>query len=149
MKRKYLSNLRRDRKITQQSMAAKLGMTSSQYECLERGEGRRRVDAELADKIAKILNVNVDYLLDCECEIPVKAPRSQVPSAKLNPNPPTQLTRKIICWYVEDGDSVEEIGKLLGRSIETITEILERCIRNGEYKRYNALRKRRIKGLLL
>lgn len=59
----------------------------------------------------------------------------------LNPNAPTNLTRRCICWWTEDGDSIEHICEMLCRTKEEVERILEECRESGEYKAYNAARR--------
>lgn len=63
----------------------------------------------------------------------------------LNPNPITNTTRMLICRYYKDNlrkgmteaAAKYNIASELGRSAETVGEILAECIANGTYEMYN------------
>lgn len=46
----------------------------------------------------------------------------------------TRTTRMLVCIYAAEGLSVEKTAEFLRRPKKTISEILERCRENGEYK---------------
>jgi len=56
-----LSKLRKSKKLTQQDMADKLGITRQGYGNYE--SGKRDIDSNTLIKISDILRVNTDYLL--------------------------------------------------------------------------------------
>lgn len=132
MKRKWLSKLRKSKKIPQWRAAEFAGVKLSQYASLERGEGSAVIDAALAVRLAKIFGVDVEYIEEWERVTPITSQAR----TKLNPNPPTKDTRRIICWWTEDGETPAEIGGLLCRPPEQVAEILAACRVNGEYDRY-------------
>lgn len=55
----------------------------------------------------------------------------------INPNPVTDDTKMLICRYYYEGSGVENICAQLGRSKKTVCDILEECMKNGDYIRYN------------
>lgn len=54
-----------------------------------------------------------------------------------NPNPVTLTTHMLICRYYYEGSSIANISCTLGRSKEQVKEILNECIENGNYIKYN------------
>lgn len=54
-----------------------------------------------------------------------------------NPNPITATTRMLVCRYSYENASISNIACTLGRSTEEIQNILNECISNGDYIRYN------------
>ena len=64
-----------------------------------------------------------------------------VAQKKLNPNAPTNLTRRCICWWTADGDSIAHICEMLCRTEKEVKQILNECRESGEYKAYNAMRR--------
>lgn len=54
-----------------------------------------------------------------------------------NPNPVTDDTKMLICRYYYEGSGVENISAQLGRSKKTVCDVLEECMKNGDYIRYN------------
>ena len=54
-----------------------------------------------------------------------------------NPNPVTDDTKMLVCRYYFEGSGVENICAQLGRSKKTVCDILEECMANGDYIRYN------------
>ena len=54
-----------------------------------------------------------------------------------NPNPVTDDTKMLVCRYYFEGSGVENICAQLGRSKKVVCDILEECMKNGDYKRYN------------
>ena len=137
MARKWLIELRKSKKISQRQAAELAKMKHSQYASLECGEGSLIIDSELAQRLAKIFGVDAEYIEEWERVTPITS-RAR---SKLNPNKPTILTRKIICWYTDDGETPAEIGKQLCRTTKQIKKILDDCRKTGEYTRYNAMRR--------
>ncbi|MFA7636579.1 MAG: hypothetical protein WCX81_02305 [Monoglobales bacterium] len=58
-------------------------------------------------------------------------------SQEMNPNPITPTTKMLVCRYSYNGDSPATIAFFLGRSVDQINTILQECIENGSYIRYN------------
>lgn len=58
-----------------------------------------------------------------------------------NPNPITDDTKMLVCRYYFEGSGVENICAQLGRSKKTVCSILEECMENGDYIRYNIFRR--------
>ena len=54
---------------------------------------------------------------------------------------PGELTRRCICWWTEDGDSIEHICEMLCRTEDEVERLLKECRESGEYKAYNAARR--------
>ena len=70
-------------------------------------------------------------------EMPDKVVKSGKKKFALNPNEPTQTTITLICRYHFEGDSIKDISLQLGRTEEYIKSVLDECISNGNYERYN------------
>lgn len=58
-----LRNLRRAKKLTQQEIADKLGITRQAYGYYENENSKREPDIETIQKLAEIFDVSTDYLL--------------------------------------------------------------------------------------
>lgn len=71
--RRYLKNLRRKRKLTQQETADKLGVSLSYYNSIENGNRQKNMDLLLANKIAKTLHVTVSFIIREEKKIMQKS----------------------------------------------------------------------------
>lgn len=54
-----------------------------------------------------------------------------------NPSPVSPLTEMLVCRYYYEGDSVSGIAGELARPEETVREILNKCIENGNYLKFN------------
>lgn len=134
MKRTWLKHIRLEINMSQKELAAELGINQNTLSRLERGIGSPRVDAEMADKLAMLSAYTAAQILEWEAGIPLTLPAP--PRPKFNPHPPTKDTRRIICWWTEDGETPAEIGELLCRKPEQVAEILAECRISGEYDRY-------------
>ena len=58
-----LKKLRIEKKLTQQSIADKTGMSLSNFNLIENGERQKDLDLSLVIKLAKIFGVSVDYII--------------------------------------------------------------------------------------
>lgn len=73
---------------------------------------------------------------------PAKCPRCNVmygqtrAIAKYPERKVTKDTKKLICWYYAEGDSIEEIVILLHRNEDMVIKILTESIENGKYTEY-------------
>lgn len=61
---------------------------------------------------------------------------------RYNPNPITPLTIRMVCWYTAEGDDVKEIAALVNRPVEVIQKILDACLSDGRYEKYNDERRK-------
>ncbi len=61
--REWLKKLRIEKKLTQQSIADKTGMSLSNFNLIENGERQKDLDLSLVIKLAKIFGVSVDYII--------------------------------------------------------------------------------------
>ena len=61
--REWLKKLRIEKKLTQQSIADKTGMSLSNFNLIENGERQKDLDLSLIIKLAKIFGVSVDYII--------------------------------------------------------------------------------------
>lgn len=64
--REWLKKLRIEKKLTQQSIADKTGMSLSNFNLIENGERQKDLDLSLVIKLAKIFDVSVDYIISEE-----------------------------------------------------------------------------------
>lgn len=94
--------------------------------------------------IAKALGLSVSVVRTNAKQLGCRVTREQLEELKTyycssleNPNPITSTTKMLICRYYYEGDSVQKIGFLLGRSADTVSRILNECINNGLYRQYN------------
>ena len=58
-----------------------------------------------------------------------------------NQNEITLCTKRCICTWYKEGDSIKDIGKILGRPREVIELVLEQCKENGNYDSFQTLKK--------
>ena len=54
-----------------------------------------------------------------------------------NPNPITRTTHMCICRWHYEGDSIQSIAHYLNRPLDIIKDILENCLKTGEYLDWN------------
>ena len=94
--------------------------------------------------IAEELGLSVSAVRTAAQRMGLKITKQQLADLKtmyvshgLNPNPVTSTTKMLICRYSYNGDSPKTIACFLGRSVDQINTILQECIENGEYIRYN------------
>lgn len=56
---------------------------------------------------------------------------------KQNPNPVTRTTWLLVCTSYFEGNDMDEVSKMLGRTPETIDKIIRKCKKNGYYSFIN------------
>ena len=64
--RNWLKKLRNEKKLTQQDVANKMEMSLSNYNLIESGERQKDLDLSLVVKLADILDVSVNYIIEEE-----------------------------------------------------------------------------------
>lgn len=69
MLRKWLRKLREERGLTQQQMADKFCTTRQNYSAIEAGERQKNLDINIAQKLAEIFDVTLDYICEQENRI--------------------------------------------------------------------------------
>lgn len=70
--RKYLKELREERKMTQQAIADYLGISQNYYTYIENGERQKSLDLAYASKLAELFNVSVDWIAKQEQKVKTK-----------------------------------------------------------------------------
>ncbi len=66
--RKYLKNMRSDKKMTQKQLAEMLGISTQYYSLIENGERQQEISVSLLVKLAEVFGVPVDELIRKEGE---------------------------------------------------------------------------------
>lgn len=61
--RKYLIQLRKTKKLTQEQVAMKLGIATTNYNMIENGFRQKDMDLSLAVRLAKIFEISIDYII--------------------------------------------------------------------------------------
>lgn len=64
--RKWLKNLRTEKKLTQKELGAKLGISESYYCAIENGERQKNMDMILASGLSAALGVSVAKIVQME-----------------------------------------------------------------------------------
>ena len=64
--RGYLRTLRAEHGLTMQDAAARLGITKQYWEMIENGKRQRKMDIEMAAKIASLFGVSLQFVVDQE-----------------------------------------------------------------------------------
>lgn len=67
--RSWLKKLRQDNSKTQLEIAKKLDISESYYNLIENGERQKQLSMELAQKIADVFGVSLDYISEQESEV--------------------------------------------------------------------------------
>ena len=70
--RKYLKELREERKMTQQAIADYLGISQNYYANIENGERPKSLDLVYVSKLAELFNVSVDWIAKQEQKVKTK-----------------------------------------------------------------------------
>ena len=70
--RNWLKKLRNEKKLTQQDVANKMEMSLSNYNLIESGERQKDLDLSLVVKLADILDVSVNYIIEEEEKLKVR-----------------------------------------------------------------------------
>jgi transcriptional regulator with XRE-family HTH domain len=64
--RAYLKQLREEKGITQANMAKELDISESYYSLIEKGERKNDMSISLVQKLAKVLEIPVEMILEME-----------------------------------------------------------------------------------
>ena len=64
--REYLKNIREEKKLSQQEVAAGIGVTRQYYNLIENGERQKDMSVAMAEKLAEVLDVPLTVILDNE-----------------------------------------------------------------------------------
>lgn len=64
--RTWLRELRLSKKLTQEEMALKLGITQTMYSKIENAERQEKMDLELASKLANIFKISLKKINEFE-----------------------------------------------------------------------------------
>ena len=64
--REWLKNLRLERNMTQQQVAAKMGVSDSYYSFIESGERQKKMDIVVIAKLAEIFGLSIQEIADLE-----------------------------------------------------------------------------------
>lgn len=67
--RSWLRKLRQDNSKTQLEIAKKLDISESYYNLIENGERQKQLSMELAQRIADVFGVSLDYISEQESEV--------------------------------------------------------------------------------
>lgn len=67
--REYLIKLRKDKSLTQQQMADKIGITKQYYNMIEKGKRQKKMDIVLASAIASVFDMPIEQIVECEKEL--------------------------------------------------------------------------------
>lgn len=67
--REWLKTLRQESGISQSKAATELGIAQSYYSLIENGSRQQRLSLVLAQKIAALFNVTIEYVLQNESEV--------------------------------------------------------------------------------
>lgn len=73
----------------------------------------------------------------CNSEFYIKKPKQKRKKKDEGPyRTVTELTKKLVCIYTEEGMTEDEISVILRRPKKVIKEILKECRKNGKYDYY-------------
>lgn len=64
--RKWLKDMRKERKLSQDAIAKKLGIGQQYYSAIENGERMRDMPISMARKLAEVFMVSIDKILEME-----------------------------------------------------------------------------------
>lgn len=64
--RSWMERARKDCGLTMKAAATKLGISESYYSMIERGERQQKLDIALAVKIAEVLGISLEYIVNQE-----------------------------------------------------------------------------------
>lgn len=66
--REFLRDLRKERKLSQNDIAKRMGLTQSFYSMIETGERVERMNLEMAIKLANVLEIDSGDFIEREME---------------------------------------------------------------------------------
>lgn len=64
--RDYLKAMRKDRGLSLQDMADKIGISRQYYQLIENGERQKKMDITLVKRIATVLGVSLETIIEQE-----------------------------------------------------------------------------------
>jgi transcriptional regulator with XRE-family HTH domain len=64
--REYLRSLRENKKMTQEQIAAHLGINANYYCMIENGDRQKNMSLLIANKLSKVLNVPLEFIVQEE-----------------------------------------------------------------------------------
>lgn len=67
--REYLIKLRKDKSLTQQEVADKIGITKQYYSAIERGKRQKKMDIVLVSAIASVFDMPIEQIVEYEKEL--------------------------------------------------------------------------------
>lgn len=67
--RSWLKKLRQDNSKTQLEIAKELDISESYYNLIENGERQKQLSMELAQRIADVFGISLDYISEQESEV--------------------------------------------------------------------------------
>lgn len=67
--REYLIKLRKDKSLTQQQVADKIGITKQYYSAIEKGKRQKKMDIVLASAIASVFDMPIEQIVKYEKEL--------------------------------------------------------------------------------
>lgn len=67
--REYLIKLRKDKSLTQQEVADKIGITKQYYSAVERGKRQKKMDIVLVLAIASVFDMPIEQIVEYEKEL--------------------------------------------------------------------------------
>lgn len=67
--REYLIKLRKDKSLTQQEVADKIGITKQYYSAVERGKRQKKMDIVLVSAIASVFDMPIEQIVEYEKEL--------------------------------------------------------------------------------
>ena len=67
--RHYLKAERERRGLSQRDVATKLGISQNYYSMIENGERQKKIDIELAQKLADIFGVTLEFICEHEKDV--------------------------------------------------------------------------------
>ena len=68
--RDWLVDARKSANLTQNQMASKLGITEGYYSYIESGERQKKMDITFAVKLAEVLGIPIQTIIDLEKSVP-------------------------------------------------------------------------------
>lgn len=88
--------------------------------------GKLRISTSTINRIMKTLNIQKRKIYSRTVDV-----------SRYNPNPVTLTTHMLVCRYFYEGSSIKVIANHLNRPESVVSRILNECIENGNYYKYN------------
>ena len=67
--REYLRELRKRKGLSQQNVADSIGTVQQYYSAIELGERQANMSLSIMDKLAKVFDVSLEYIIEKEREV--------------------------------------------------------------------------------